>query len=213
MKAKTRTPRQQRSIDTRARLLEAARALFAEEGFHAANTKRIAARAGVSVGSLYAYFRDKKELFLAVMEDYNRAVAGRIAFPRPDPALLAEKERALAGLIRGIFGAHELDPGFHREVMLLGQTDPDVRRAMDELEREQRAMALRYLAAWRGQIEVGDLEAAAFIIFGAVEAAAHALALGETDLDRERLIRELTAMILRYLFPGEGGAARGNDKG
>lgn len=48
--------------DKRAALLEAALELFAENGFHGAPTSLIAERAGVGVGTIYRYFKDKDEL-------------------------------------------------------------------------------------------------------------------------------------------------------
>ncbi len=200
MAGKTRTPHQKRSIGTRMRIVEAARVIFAEEGFHATNTKRIAARANVAIGSFYAYFQDKKEVFLAVLEEYNRAIAERITFLLPDPHIPADKEEILSGLIKEIIDAHYHDPGLHHEITLLAQTDPDVRRIVEKQESEQKALAVRYLVVWRDHISVEDLEAAAFVVFGAVESVAHALALGQTNLDSKRLRKELTAMICRYLF-------------
>src|SRR5271163_2920364 len=49
----------------RAELLEAAVIEFAENGYHAARTADIAARAGVSQPYVYALFPDKRALFLA----------------------------------------------------------------------------------------------------------------------------------------------------
>jgi len=63
-------PRQFRQARARAsyeKLLEAARELFAERGFHAAQTPDIAARAGMSVGGLYRYFRDKHQIFVELV--------------------------------------------------------------------------------------------------------------------------------------------------
>lgn len=48
-------------------LLLAARDLFIEKGFAAARIEEIAARAGVSKGTLYAYFDSKEDLFNALM--------------------------------------------------------------------------------------------------------------------------------------------------
>ena len=198
---KTRTPHQKRSIGTRDRIIEAARALFAEEGFHATNTKQIAARANVAVGSFYAYFEDKREVFLAALEEYNREIAERITFPLPASRVLADKEAVVSALIKEILDAHYHDPGFHHEITLMAQTDPEVRRIVEKQESEQKALAVRYLVAWRDHISVEDLEAAAFVVFGAVEWVAHALALRQTDLNSRRLTRELAAMICQYLFP------------
>ncbi|MGE3855914.1 MAG: TetR family transcriptional regulator [Dehalococcoidia bacterium] len=55
------------SGDTRAAILEAARALFAAHGFRGATTRRIAQRAGVDVALLHHHFGSKAELFEAAV--------------------------------------------------------------------------------------------------------------------------------------------------
>jgi AcrR family transcriptional regulator len=50
-------------------VLDAAAAEFAQAGFAAAKVDAIAARAGISVGSLYQYFGTKENCFLAVLDD------------------------------------------------------------------------------------------------------------------------------------------------
>ena len=62
-----RVPQQARSIKKRNRLVEAGMALFGEKGFQGTNAKEIAEKAGVSVGSFYAYFTDKKALLMEVL--------------------------------------------------------------------------------------------------------------------------------------------------
>jgi AcrR family transcriptional regulator len=57
-----------RSATTRRALVLAARRLFAEHGYAAVGTERIASEAGVTRGALYHQFADKVELFAAVME-------------------------------------------------------------------------------------------------------------------------------------------------
>src|SRR5437764_62718 len=49
-------------------ILKAAEEVFAEEGVHAARMETIAAKAGVSVGTLYNYFTDKNTLFFGLLE-------------------------------------------------------------------------------------------------------------------------------------------------
>ncbi|MDD7966992.1 TetR/AcrR family transcriptional regulator [Actinomycetospora lemnae] len=53
---------------THAGLLDAAAAVFAEKGYGAASVGEIARTAGVSVGSIYAHFAGKQDLFLALMD-------------------------------------------------------------------------------------------------------------------------------------------------
>jgi AcrR family transcriptional regulator len=53
---------------TRATLIEAAAAVIGEKGFDRASLEEIAARAGMTRGAVYGNFKDKEELFLAVVE-------------------------------------------------------------------------------------------------------------------------------------------------
>lgn len=62
-------PRQQRSLAKRARLQEAALALFGEKGFEATSIHDIAARAQLAVGGFYQHFASKRQLLLALMDD------------------------------------------------------------------------------------------------------------------------------------------------
>jgi AcrR family transcriptional regulator len=60
-----RDPVQPRAQQTVARILAAAAHIFGERGY-AATTNEIAELAGVSIGSLYQYFRDKNEILVAL---------------------------------------------------------------------------------------------------------------------------------------------------
>jgi AcrR family transcriptional regulator len=63
-------PKFQRRAEDRPReICAAALEVFAEKGFAAAKLEEIAKRAGVSKGTLYLYFKDKEELFQAVVRD------------------------------------------------------------------------------------------------------------------------------------------------
>jgi AcrR family transcriptional regulator len=64
-----------RSAATRAKLVGAARRLFAARGFAAVGTEEIVRAAGVTRGALYHHFRDKEALFAAVYEEVERELA------------------------------------------------------------------------------------------------------------------------------------------
>ena len=65
--------RQAAKIRTRQKVLDAARALFAERGYEPATIRDIAKGAGMSTGAVFANFQDKAELFEAVLtEDMTR---------------------------------------------------------------------------------------------------------------------------------------------
>ena len=59
--------RQQLRQERRQQILDAAIAVFAAKGFHAANVSDVAAQAGVSQGTIYWYFESKEELLTAAI--------------------------------------------------------------------------------------------------------------------------------------------------
>ena len=65
-KNKSRTRLEQREAD----IVQAATALFARDGFHATSTRKIAAAAGVSEGTVFHYFSTKNALLLAILDEF-----------------------------------------------------------------------------------------------------------------------------------------------
>lgn len=65
---------QQRSLETRNRLLDAAWEAFAEHGFDAASVDEICRRAGVSKGAFYHHFDSKQAVFLALLHDWLEGI-------------------------------------------------------------------------------------------------------------------------------------------
>ncbi len=64
------TPKRERRKEARpGELLEAALDLFVEKGFSATRAEEVAARAGVSKGTLFLYFQSKEDLFKAVVRE------------------------------------------------------------------------------------------------------------------------------------------------
>jgi AcrR family transcriptional regulator len=71
--ATTRLTREEKKAQTRERLLEAARAVFARRGFAASSLDEVAEEAGLTKGAVYSNFANKEDLVLEVLEDsFNR---------------------------------------------------------------------------------------------------------------------------------------------
>jgi TetR/AcrR family transcriptional regulator, fatty acid metabolism regulator protein len=67
--------KRRRKEDRRSEILEAARSVFAVKPFEQASVKEIAERAGCVEGTIYTYFRNKRDLFDAVLADfYDRLI-------------------------------------------------------------------------------------------------------------------------------------------
>ena len=71
----------------RQQILEAARACFSRDGFHATTTADIVRESGVSQGSLYLYFQTKDDIVLALADDRHQGEAflNALATSEPDP--------------------------------------------------------------------------------------------------------------------------------
>jgi AcrR family transcriptional regulator len=69
----------ERSESTRAALVDAGRALFADPGYAGVSAEQIVRAAGVTRGALYHHFDGKRELFEAVYERIEAELAERIA--------------------------------------------------------------------------------------------------------------------------------------
>src|SRR5262249_43061381 len=86
--------RDQHSAATRAALVRVARRLFAEYGYAGTATEDVVRRARVTRGALYHHFRDKRDLFTAVLEEEQKKLAARAAEaaasqPNPWEAMVA----------------------------------------------------------------------------------------------------------------------------
>jgi AcrR family transcriptional regulator len=58
----------------RSAILEAAADIFAQKGYHRATIKEIAAAVGIAPGTIYLYFKDKRDLLLSIAERLVHAV-------------------------------------------------------------------------------------------------------------------------------------------
>lgn len=66
---------EERSERSRAAILEAALQMFSHQGFRGTSIRDVAARAGVSTGSVYHHFRDKEALLSTLLEQFWTASA------------------------------------------------------------------------------------------------------------------------------------------
>lgn len=79
-------PQADRRAATRSALVSAARTLFAAHGYSATGTPEIVAAAGVTRGALYHHFVDKIDLFRAVIDAEQRALASAIEAATANPS-------------------------------------------------------------------------------------------------------------------------------
>jgi AcrR family transcriptional regulator len=190
MVAQSQGRRAQHAWDTRTALLAVARQMFADNGYDGTGTEQIVAEAQVTRGALYHHFRDKADLFRAVMEE----AAGEVAQRLTDDQTQSEAS-PLDEISDGISAFLDVCVGgdFQRIVLIDG---PRVlgEQAWDELvERYGRALLEEWLtrAIASGDMDpvpvrplarllIAMLTEASLAIAGAADPAATRAELGET---------------------------------
>lgn len=121
-----KVPTQGRSRQTVDALVEATARTIAERGWQATTTNHVAAKAGVSVGSLYQYFDSREDLLAALMERERARILSRLE--EAMPSLTEEAPRtAIRRLLEIAFeeGARD-EPLFTelgRDLQALGATE------------------------------------------------------------------------------------------
>jgi AcrR family transcriptional regulator len=134
---KGRRTQAERRASTRRALLDAARSLFAEKGYHGAAAEEIVGRAGLTRGALYHHFEDKKDLFRVVVDEMEGEIDEEIE----------AAERAQSGLPEAVMAGYRafldavLDPEMRRTFFLEGPSvlgwewrEIDARHAVGKIE-------------------------------------------------------------------------------
>jgi AcrR family transcriptional regulator len=79
-------------LDRRTQILEAAMTCFAECGFHQTSMHDISAEAGISVGLIYRYFKNKEEVIAALAAEHKKDIAELLERAGEAPTLLEAME-------------------------------------------------------------------------------------------------------------------------
>jgi len=86
------TKRPESLIDRRQQILEAAMVSFAKRGFHQTSMHDISAEAGISVGLIYRYFKNKEEVIAALAAEHKKDIAELLERAGEAPTLLEAME-------------------------------------------------------------------------------------------------------------------------
>jgi AcrR family transcriptional regulator len=193
-------PKQQRSVETRARILEAAARVFAERGYAGGTTNHIAVEAGMSIGSLYQYFPNKDSILAELMRDHIRegsvAVAHRLRERGGLPDGLEAKLRLFVdALVQVHLGDHRL----HRVLFEEAPRPPDIIETLRATDTWAIAVCEQMLAS-DPAVRVADVELAARMVTTTIESLVHRFVArdGET-LDAARFTDEVVRMLVGYL--------------
>ncbi len=143
-----RVPQQARSRQKRDALLAAASRLFEEQGYEAVTADDIAAAAGVSIGTFYAYFRNKRQVFFTLYVACAEAV---LALSIPAIDFSHQPREAIRRTVQEAMTRNEAFYGLRRAMFELLPRDPELLAYNAQVEQifyEQILEAARKLEAY-----------------------------------------------------------------
>ena len=126
-------PKSQKAQRTRQKILEAARAVFAERGFAKATAEEISTKAGVGYGTFYLYFADKRQALHTILSEVDDKLyqTGQI-----EPGKSSVGLGALAPIkttISGFFDSFKAYADVLKICHELSATDPDFKAQHDKV--------------------------------------------------------------------------------
>lgn len=166
-------PKTQKSKHTKAKILSVAKYVFEKKGFQKATVKDITIAAGLGYGTFYLYFKDKKEVFVALVElveDELFTVADDGSDLEKDYERGINSYRALRKDLKSILKSFQSNSSilrFSKELALLDS----------EFQKKYEAVRSRLIKRTKQILEKSGLEAvnldvAAVAIAGMIEAVA-----------------------------------------
>jgi AcrR family transcriptional regulator len=169
-----RQPKQRRSRQTVEAVLDAVVRILKRDGIDGVTTNRIAEVAGVSIGSVYQYFPDKRAIFLA-LHDRHVDEIGRLIEARLVEHAESSLEDLVRALVEALIEAHASDPELHQLLTSEVPHGADGARALEV--RLRGVFRLAISSRSREPRAPRDLDRILFVLPHMVEALSHGAAL------------------------------------
>lgn len=123
------------AVDTRERLLQAARETFGSLGYVATRVDDIAARAGTSHGTFYTYFKDKKAVLVALTTEIAHSLYGAALVPSLEPGSSTSPRELVRARITSFVETYRRHWDVIRSWTQAEGVHPDVEQAKSRIRR------------------------------------------------------------------------------
>jgi len=199
------SPKPDVSVERKQQIFEAAISCFGRQGYHKTKMDDIAAEAGLSKGSLYWYFKSKKELFLALFQEIITQLEYAWQQVIADEGKSAtDKVLATLNLFRAEFG--ELSSFFGVMMEAWAQTlhDEDVTAVLDDFYTPYVKMMTSLIEEGiaNNEFQVTNAEATALAILSLLDGVTLGMGTGVIKSDWNVLFDAVSELVLRGLGVG-----------
>lgn len=189
-KRTTRKPQQKRSKLTADKILDTALKLFCEKGYYNTTTNEIAKEAGISIGSLYSYFKDKDTIFQEILESYHQnflSVFEHIKSDINSSLYELDKKAWLRILLDSLIELHQSVKTLNRELKALYYIKSEVQAVVDMQTEKIRIATLEILSQRPDEIHSDNLEITAILIVDFISSVVDQIVFDDELSDERRL--------------------------
>jgi AcrR family transcriptional regulator len=191
-------PTQARSQETVEAILTAATRVLVKDGYDATTTNKIAARAGVSIGSLYQYFPSKESIVAALVERHREEMREVISKRLGEHQGHSIRENVRA-ILEAIVEVKRLDPKLHRvfveQVPRIGELP-----GVFDVNQQLATLITLILQSRPEKLRPKNLDLASYVLVHTVLAVTHAVLVERPEnLVDGSLVDELTDLTEAYL--------------
>lgn len=195
--SEVRMPTQKRGIEKRNKIIKAGFKIICDKGYYNITTNDIAAEAGVSVGIIYQYFNDKREIFIEGIKNYAKS----IMFPMADIKGifdLSNLETLLNDMINHFLKSHSISKKAHQEIVSMEHIDEDIEKIFVDLELETTSNICNLLR--KNGLNIPNLEEKIHISYNLIDNYCHEVIYHKHDnLDYKIMKENVIKMILSIL--------------
>lgn len=197
-KKDVRIPQQKRSIEKKENIIDAATRIFMKQGYFNTNTADIAKAAGISTGSVYAYFTDKKDILLACLYRFGETLSNQISEKVGSLSSTKDISSTIENVLRIFVNNHLWTKLLHDEIMSLKYIDNDVKNYFDYIQKFM-------MKAIKNQLEASGYSFTheheqTFLLFQMIIGIEDQLSFNQSsDIDQDILINECTNAIIQMI--------------
>lgn len=194
----TRKPRQSRSKVTVDTIIEAGFIAVATNGTNGTTTRHIADIAGVSVGSLYEYFKNKEEIYDAMAKTFVKEVLDMVK--ELTPIIIEQELEPLFEMIFYTFRDLLTRDDDRYLICLRYATELKYEKYIGQIEMSLMEVLMKYMIRHPRYLKVNNLSVTAYIsINSSIFNVARHLILPNPQISFDEMVKGLSTMIISYI--------------
>ena len=193
-----RTPTQKRAIKKKEKILENGFKLMCKQGYHNTDAIQIAKAAGVSTGTVYQYYKDKKDIFYQGLKEYAKDLMFPIINIEIKEFSRNNIKSEIKELIKYVINRHTISNIAHKEITAMECTDSEIFELFEGYELEATETLIKLLEV--NKVKTENLYEKAHLIHSWIDNLCHEVVYHKHDnMNYDKMIDLVAQSIIDLL--------------